>query len=242
MTRLLTALTLLLVLAACDAQAALAPSELIDAFVARSQAEDRTFRAEYGAELRVSGTGQANSATTLLAAMEASGDDYRTSIEIRMAAIQDSTRFEVIGVDGETFVLDPSTGRWSRETSAMVLVGAASGSDVFGDVTAAELEYVGPSDLVGEGLHLLSARDPASLAPRILGVPEETMSQVQFVIDPASTIHVYIQADGTPVAIESRVAGETRFEMSEAMPFQWSSSYRFSDWGEPIEIIAPPAP
>jgi hypothetical protein len=226
----------LALLAACAGEPPLTPEQLVEAFVERSRAGDRTYHADMRMEIRSGGVEMGDFTTVVSGTLDVAGPDYRLLYAQQMGvAGSEPMRVELVKVGGQTFYRDASDGTWTRGEDGMFL--GTGNLDPFAGLTVEALEYAGPDDTFGEGLHRITARAPETALRDLLGVPDD--ADIGLSLDPGSTMEYHVDSTGTPVGAMLRFAGSSS-SFGQTLSFSMANEYAFSAWGDPITIIAPP--
>lgn len=228
-------------LGAC-APAALAPDEIVPAFIAASQDAARTMRMEWRGTMSIAqgdipefGAGN----QSISATFDFNGPDFAGTLVTGSAGGSSSTSYARIS--GVAFINYADSG-WQRADS----FGGANvvlEMDPFHGLTATDLAYEAPDTLDGRAVHRLRVLDPLStLSGGLFAQAGE--------IDPAlvenglSDFVIYVDANGLPVGAHVALDMSMNFVGPELpdgtqTSYQIRFDYTFSLWGEPVTITPP---
>lgn len=227
-----------LAVAACS-PAALAPGEIVPAFIAASQAATRTMHMEWQGTVATgeSGLPGDGSAVSVNGVFDFSGLDYAGTVTTGVPG-STSGNVSYARVGGLSYVNFSDSG-WQRADMA----GTAPGElDPMIGLTAANVTYEEIQDLNGRQVHRVRVLDPLAAVRGFFG-GLAAIGTPKLIPDGESEYLIYVDAAGIPVAAHVVLDLTADVPLDPDMPsldyhIRWD--YTFSQWGEPV-TISPPA-
>ncbi|MEO8625129.1 MAG: hypothetical protein ABI452_00365 [Candidatus Limnocylindrales bacterium] len=215
----------------------LTPDQIVPAFIAASQAETRQMHMEWhGTVTSPVGIDVALENKPINGSFELSGSDYAGHMEVAIPGAGDNDN-SYARVGGATYVKYANSG-WQR-------------ADGFGDIPTefdplhglqeAGMVYEAADTLDGRPVHRLRVLNPlAAISGSIFDQAVFMGATVE--LNGPSEYMVYVDSQGIPVA--AHVAIDIRLSTEpgsggEMVPYQYTSDYQFTLWGEPVTISAP---
>lgn len=203
-------------------------SEVVDAFLETATAADVSFHVDFSGTVSVSDPdgGSYQTFSHMSAALDVAGDDWSGYVDA--ASPGEMVAANVIYVDGSAWARAPGTVDWQASTfepsQPMNPFTQVEGPD--------EIDYQGTSLVDGQVLHHL--RISRWLGNELAALPEDLeVSRTDASFD------VYTTPGGVPVY--ATLTQTLHAEMNDAQNrIETPAEYRFSRWGEPILIQAPP--
>lgn len=223
--------------AACS-PAALAPEEIVPAFIAASQDAARTMHMEWQGTVatRESGLPGDDAGNPVNGVFDFNGPDYAGTMTTGVAG---STSGDVsyARIGGVSYVNFSGSG-WQRAEMA----GTAPGElDPMIGLTATDVVYEDVQDLNGRQVHRLRVLDPLAALRWFFG-GMAGFGTPKLTPDGESQYLIYVDAAGIPAA------AHVVLDMTMDVPLETESpsidysirwDYTFSLWGEPVMISAP---
>jgi hypothetical protein len=223
--------------AACS-PAALAPEEIVPAFIAASQAGTRTMHMEWQGTVATGETGLPGGAgsSSVNGVFDFNGPDYAGTMTTGLpGSISANVSYARVG--GASFVNYADSG-WQRSD----VVGATPGElDPMVGLTAADVTYEGLQDLDGRQVHRVRVRDPLAAVKGMFG-GLGGFGTPTLIPGGESEYLIYVDATGAPVG------AHVVLDMTMGVPFEAEATnidysirwnYTFTLWGEPVTISAP---
>jgi hypothetical protein len=219
----------------------LAPEQIPAAFVAQTQANDRTMHMEWSGTYTA---GEVDGRTfPFSAVLDFAGTDYAGTITApgereTGGVLAPRPHTEIAFVDGRAYQRTSYQGVWQSDWSSARV--PPRFFDPFHGLTVDQLEYVGREERGGAQVHHLRLINAAPLAATLFGGTGGGMPyDVRFTAD-ESEFDIYVDDRAQPVSAVLEFAA-----ISGASDFRGpsvTSTYVFSKFGEYIDIIPPPSP
>jgi hypothetical protein len=218
--------------------AALAPEEIVPAFIAASQDAARTMHMEWRGTVATSETGFPGGAGTanINGVFEFNGPDYEGILTADSGGFGAGNQ-SYARVGGVAFVNFSDSG-WQR---ADVIGVAPQELDPLHGLTVADVAYEDVQELNGAQVHRLRVSDPMAAVRGFFGglAPFGSPALNE---NGASEYLVYVDAMGIPVAAHVVVELTMQVNMGgefSSIDYSIRWDYAFSLWGEPVTIRAP---
>jgi hypothetical protein len=225
---------------ACAGPAAtpIPPEQIPAAFIALSQATDRTMHMEWTGTYAM---GDVNAATMPISGtFDFAGDDYAGTITTQVGADPKgqpeggSTSIEVAVVDGQGYQRSPSSASrgWQKLGQQPPTLDPMRG------LRPTDIEYAGLETIDGRDLHHLRVTDLSVLLGTLFGgLTILPTGEIAFDTT-SSSFDIWVDASAQPVSAKLKLA--TGADRTEFGVMSMDSSYEFSNWGAEIYIVAPP--
>jgi hypothetical protein len=221
--------------AACS-PAALAPGEIVPAFIAASQAATRTMHMEWQGTVATGGSvlpGD-DATTTVTGVFDFNGPDYAGTMTTGLPG--SSVSYARVG--GLSFVNFSDSG-WQR---AEMEGSVPAELDPMIGLTAADVSYDDVQDLNGRQVHRVRVLDPLAAVRGFFG-GQAAIGTPKLIPDGESEYLIYVEGAGIPVAAHVGLDLTADMPLDTDMPsldyyIRWD--YTFSQWAEPV-TISPPA-
>ena len=191
---------------------------LFGAFLAITQDPARSFHLVEEGEVAAAGF-----EGTFSAEYDIRGGDLKGVIRVRFGA---DIEQQVMLVDGQGFTLTPA-GTWTLADAPV------TNPDPFGGLTAADLEYAGPTS-GSEDAHRINVVAQAAALRALSPAGGEAFKGVEI---GTASFDVVVAADGAPVQASVELEGTLTGEMAGEL--HASLAYTFSGWGQDVAIKAP---
>jgi hypothetical protein len=225
--------------AACSPAAApaLTADQVPAAFVAASQAADRTMHMDWNGTYGMGGVGAET--MPFSATIDFAGADYAGTFTASTNAPDlkpevGTGQTEIALVGGQGYQRSEYSNGWQRMTPAPPSL------DPFQGLTAADVAYVAQETRDGARVHHLRLTNMSGLASTIFsGLAGGSVGPVRFNAD-NSTFDVYVDAAGHPVAATLNLG--TDAIASDFGAISVTSTYAFTNWGGQFYIVAPAVP
>ena len=224
--------------------AALAPEEIVPAFIAASQDAARTMRMEWQGTMAIAQSdmpevdpGMGNQAID--ATFDFNGPDFAGEMRTGLGGSTNSVSYAQVG--GIAFINFGDSG-WQRADS----FGGASvvpEMDPFHGLTAADVAYEAPDTLNDRPVHRLRVLDPlATLSGGLFGQMGEI--DPSLVENGVSEFVIYVDANAIPVGAHVALDMSMNWMAPDVndgakINYQIRFDYTFSLWGEPVTISPP---
>jgi hypothetical protein len=225
-----------LIAAACTTAAppVLTPDQVPAAFVAATQATDRTMHMEWTGTYSMGALGALT--TPFSASIDFSASDYAGSVSAAPNAPDEkpgaNNQSEIAFVGGQGYQRTPYSSGWQR------IGGAAPSLDPFQGLDLGEVQYVGQEVRNGATVQHVHITDVSGVASTIFnGLSGSSLGPVHFDAT-NSMFDVYVDDAARPVGATLNLG--TDANPSEFGAIRVTSTYQFSNWGAEFYIVAPP--
>jgi hypothetical protein len=214
------------------------PEQIPAAFIALSQATDRTMHMEWTGTYAM---GDVDAATMPISGtFDFAGDDYAgtitTEVGIEPGAKPGagSNSIEIAVVGGQGYQRPTITGAsgWQKTSDQPRTVDPLRG------LTAVNIDYVGRETLNGRDLHHLRVRELSALLGTLFAGLSKLPTGLGSFDTASSSFDIWVDADAVPVSANLKLA--TGNNPTDFGVISMDSSYEFSNWGAEIYIVAPP--
>jgi hypothetical protein len=223
---------------------ALAPEEIVPAFIAASQDAARTMRMEWQGTMALGQSGDPAidpmvTDQSMNATFDFNGSDFAGTMVTGFAGSNTSTSYARIS--GVAFINYGESG-WQRADS-FGGQNVVPDMDLFHGLTAADVVYEAVDSLDGRQVHRLRVLDPLTA---FSGGQFATGGEIDRSLTEAGPSEFLIYVDANAIPVGAHVALDMSMnwiapEVNEGMKFSYEIrfDYTFSLWGEPVTISPP---
>jgi hypothetical protein len=215
----------------------LAADQIPAAFIALTQAPDRTMHMEWTGTYK---SGQLEALTLPFnAVLDFAGNNYAGTIAVpgnrdKGGVLVPAPYTEIAFVDGQAYQRTSYQGVWQHARTQ------PRSFDPFHGLSLGQIAYVGLEQRDDGDMHHLRLIDASPLAALLFDGPGGAMpGPVRFAAD-SSTFDFLVDANGRPVSAALELASAQ--DPNDFSGPSVSATYKFSNWGAEIYIIPPPSP
>jgi hypothetical protein len=230
-----------LTLAACGGEAPqpLAPADVPAAFIALTQAADRTMHMEWSGTYAMGGRGAMT--TPFTATLDFAGNNFAGTVSSSSGAPDfkpgTETTTQIAYVDGQAYQFTPYSSGWQAYGSGNGN-GMPTNLDPMRGLTVQGVEYVGAEERGGASVHRLRVTDLTGIANGLFSsLVGSDQGPTQFAGEDSS-FDVYVDATAHPLSATLNLS--TGAEPSDFGTISMTAEYVFSNWGIEMYIVAPP--
>lgn len=215
----------------------LSADEIPAAFIALSQARERTMHMEWTGTYM---SGELDGRTLPFdAVIDFAGPNYAGTIAVpgerkRGDLVVPAPHTEIAFVNGQAYQRTSYQGVWQRVSRPGRTL------DPFLGLRLDQIEYVGQEQRDGAEVHHLRLVDAAALAADLFDGPGGAMPMPVRFTPAESKFDFYVDANGRPVSATLELASAQ--DPNDFSGPAVSSTYNFSNFGTEIYIIPPPSP